>query len=391
MSDSFQYVSSAVNFANGRGLSYFIGSSNLSPLNHYPPFYSIVLSAFEFLEIDTITGARWLNAALLGLNVFLVGVSIKMITSSIALSWLGALIVGLSPAVLGVHSWLLSEPLYLVLGTASILALGGYFAYKNSNPDAVWRAIGLLVLPATLAGLALITRFVGLSLIAMGFIGLLIIPHGSLRRKLLRAFIWSVASIIPMAFWSARNYLVTGAYTDRMIGWNALTAKNIGVLVNTVLTWWLPDSIVGGRERYLVILGLIVLISLVSIFYMIWRKSGRELKSGSRQLPASLPPQTLLHSLYLLTYLGIIFVARTLLEPGMGMSDRMLIPLYISGVIVLFDLLHRMLSMKNRFTRIVVIILCSYLLLYNSIAAFQTVISSHETGFGVSKKKWHEF
>lgn len=390
MSDSFQYVSSAVNFARGAGLSFSVGPGKTAALTHYPPMYPITLSAFEFLGVDPIEGARWLNAVLLGFNVLLVGIGIKVLTRSNIFAWLGAGIFAISPAVLEVHAWLLSEPLYLFFSNLSMLSLAGFIVSRRSERDLRSIPVVLFCLSILSAGAALVTRFVGLSLIAAGFLGVLVSIPRSWGRKLWVAFSWGFGSLIPMLIWSLRNLTLTGSTVDRTLMWNSLTDKNIGMLVNTTLTWWLPASLVNGRERYLALslLVLLFVVVVLALLFLFWNKIAPNLNLWG--LIQEFHPLALLHGLYIVIYLGTILFSRALLEPGMGMSDRMLIPLYMSSLVLLFDLLQILYSRGSSVVRAGVIVLCTYLLLFNIAGAYLSANFLHETGLGVSKRKWHE-
>jgi hypothetical protein len=166
-----------------------------------------------------------------------------------------------------------------------------------------------------------------------------------------------------------------------------MTTKNIGVAVNNVLTWWLPASIVTGNEKLLIIGGMVFVLVALVFFTLIWSKSKQR---SNLRFTSSLHPVFQLHALYFLLYLMMILVSKTLLEAGMGLSDRMLMPLYLSSLIIVMVLLHSVSSDGNRIARATTILVCAYLLLFNSYETMATAKDLHETGLGISKRRWHE-
>ena len=85
--DSAVYIGTARNLAQGRGLTTpfnllinpyspakAAAFDGAVPLTHYPPLFPAVLAVFQRLDIDALDAARWFNALLMGVNVFLAGV-----------------------------------------------------------------------------------------------------------------------------------------------------------------------------------------------------------------------------------------------------------------------------------------------------------------------------
>ena len=111
--DSFNYISAARNLAKGFGYVFPLDNNTVAPITHYPPLLSIILAFFEFLGADALVTARYLNALLFGLSTALTGILIYRTTKSEGFAILGALLFSSVVVFIELHSWALSEPLFL--------------------------------------------------------------------------------------------------------------------------------------------------------------------------------------------------------------------------------------------------------------------------------------
>ncbi|MDQ3808895.1 MAG: hypothetical protein M3336_01250, partial [Chloroflexota bacterium] len=152
-------------------------------ITQYQPLYPAVLVLVGRLGLDVLVAARWLGAGLLLLNVLLIGVFIYRYSDrSRFAAWLGASLFLTSVPVLRMHSFALSEPLFLLLTTASLLLLCGYLDVGRP----AWLAGSALT-----AGLALLTRYLGLPLIATSLLALALLDA---RRSLPRVLFFAAVS-----------------------------------------------------------------------------------------------------------------------------------------------------------------------------------------------------
>src|SRR4030042_5430305 len=124
--DSLYYISSARNLIAGIGMGRVTGLGIFKPMTHYPPLYSLVLAFFDLLGIHELTTARWVSLLAFGLTIILVGLIVYQRTNSTFFSLFSALLVLLSNPILRSFSWVMTEPLYIVLMLSSLLFLGIY-------------------------------------------------------------------------------------------------------------------------------------------------------------------------------------------------------------------------------------------------------------------------
>ncbi len=388
MTDSFQYVSAAVNLVQGKGLVYTLGADGAIPMTHYPPMYSVWLSLAELLKIDIISFARLLNALLMGGNVFLLGLSLITITRSSAFALVGAAVAAATSSLIEVHSWVLSEPLFLFLCLLSLYILGFYL--NEPQPGANKRTTILLITSAFCAGFAFLTRYAGITLLVAGILAQLLASHKPWLQKIKAALAWTTISLLPILLWTWRNNSLSGGFNDRSFGVNLMTPKNIGVFLNTILTWWFPPTLINGNEK--IILAVLAAAILLLLVWLVARRTAfKDMAVRSfHSLRFSAHPLLLLHAVFTLTYALMILALKNILEEGMGLGDRMLIPLYPSALILLMALLNALWSKKVNWSRGIAIVVCAYLLSNNGFATLADVRDFHETGFGVSKRAWHD-
>ncbi|MEK6220726.1 MAG: phospholipid carrier-dependent glycosyltransferase, partial [Chloroflexota bacterium] len=124
--DSFNYISSARNLADGRGYVIPLNNDKDIPMTHFPPMLPSVLAIFEVLGTDAIDAARFLNMALFGVSIVLIGITLREITKSYYFGLLGASLFVSSNTLIELHSWALSEPLLLFITLSGFLIFYKY-------------------------------------------------------------------------------------------------------------------------------------------------------------------------------------------------------------------------------------------------------------------------
>lgn len=106
--DSVAYVAAARSLANGHGLTLPGGG----PMIHFPPLYPALLAAAGLVAgVDPLVAATWLNVALFGANVLLIGGVLARTLRSPGLAVFGTFAALTTLPMLRVHSMAWSEPL----------------------------------------------------------------------------------------------------------------------------------------------------------------------------------------------------------------------------------------------------------------------------------------
>lgn len=372
ISDTFQYVASARYFVSGKGFAIPYGDGELEPMTKYPPMFSIVLAIFEFAGMSALQGARVVNVLLFGVNIFLVFLSVRQLTRSRSHSFalLASLLFSVSFVLIEVHSWALSEALYICLGLCTFLTLDRYFKEIKRK----W-----LIVSAFLVACVVLTRYVGLSLI-LAVIVVIFCSRLNKIQKFKDALLFGAIAVLPVALWTLRGYVLTATLNDRIIQFHPLTKKNYTSAIDAVFGWFLPRSWVEGNEKILLLLSAVVLLG--ALVYLL-RLYGSRLSNVAIQNNEIV----ILHVVYIFFYGLMIIVSKTWVDADIGLSDRILSPMLVS-LLILFVTLLSFLWNNLPQARIVVFLISLGIICYYMVGTVTTVQRFHEGGIGIARRGW---
>jgi hypothetical protein len=226
-----------------------------------------------------------------------------------------------SPVVLSTHSLVLSEPTFLALLLASVLALNEYVEHGKRR----WLAVS-----AALAGLSYLARYVGLTVIAAGVAIVLLKGQGSWRRRLADSLIYlAIASLFVMP-WFVRNQTAGGSATARTLTYLAPSATLLALVADLVTYWFMPERVP------LIWRAAAVLAGGVALAAAYWwagrpRASAREVPGAGR--PHGSAWEAIL-GIQILIYGVGISGARLVLVPRISIDERILLPLLLLVVLL---------------------------------------------------------
>jgi len=314
--DSLYYVTSAKNLLQGIGMGRLTGTGVFKPMTHYPPLYALILALTQLCGLDMLDGARWVSLLAFGCVIVLAGWIVWQRTRSAFFSLASAGLVLGSGVLLRTFSWAMSEPVYIVLELSGFLILAVYLTSARRR----W-----LVLASFVVSLALLTRYVGFSLV--GALALVLLVNRSLkvRRRLLDSGLFLSISLLPTFAWFLRNRFVSGTLANRIISWHPITEEKFASLMEAVLSWGLlPQRLVLGREVLafsLIVAGLVI----ASLIWLarLWPKAER----------APEPEFALLLSCW--TYLGLLAISLNWIDATTPLDNRILMPVYLNIFLLL--------------------------------------------------------
>jgi hypothetical protein len=351
-SDSVVYIASGRNFLSGYGLSWVSGSGLVQPMTLHAPFFSFLLAGFEVVSMDAIEGARILSSIAFGLDVFLVGLITYQITKSKPFSLITSVILLLTGELLEIHSWAMSDQIYIALSLASIFLFSAHFNDRK-HP--------YLILAAVFAGLAALTRYIGVSLILAGGVSLVLDRSVSYSRRLKNAIIYFLISILPISVWLARNILRTGLMTGRYSVWNpdALQGTILGSM-SIVLNWFLPLRLVDlfmNQDVRFIILGILLGIGLAVLasIGLVKLHAQRE----SLQIDAS---SIIVLFLYVIFYIAVLFGTAVTANPASDIIQRILLPIYPVLLIILVWFLFLLWKTDKILIKVLIVVLLVFLI-----------------------------
>ena len=229
--DSVWYMQGAENILKGYGYGIQRGDG-FQPITLFPPFFSIVLAGLGLTGVPVFTLAGYLNAALFGANIFLTGWLVHRLTGSTFASILASAFTLLCVDLFVMHIWAMSEPLYLTLTLLSLLALLEYQIRARFH---------LLAWSALAGGLAVLTRYVGISLVATLCLWLLVFGTGSRKKRIGDALAAGLLGLLPVALFFLRNTALGSNLSGRSsILARSLPIENYVKLAQTLTAWFLP-------------------------------------------------------------------------------------------------------------------------------------------------------
>ena len=317
--DSAAYIGGARSLAQGRGFSRLSGPTGVKPITAHAPGFALALAGLQRLGLEAIAGARILNALLFGLNCVMAGVATKRVTSSLWAGILGSLLMLTSPTMIGVHSWALSEPLYI------FLALVGLWLLSVALPSG---KTGSLLVSAAALGLGFLTRYVGGTLVATGGLMILVSAGRSWRWRISRLVMFAAASTMPIAIALLRNWLVAGTLTNRSFVLHPITLSLLKRPFGVVWNWLLPLQFGYGALAFTV-LGFVAV--LVAVAAYLWRRE-------RRQRAIKMVTRTALSSvlgLYIVIYGAALLVSLAFFDAAIPIDDRTMSPIYVPLLVLL--------------------------------------------------------
>jgi hypothetical protein len=248
--DSAIYIGAARNLVAGHGLTVPFGTAQPVLLTQFPPFYAVVLAAHKLTGLPMLGFARWINAVFAVATILLVIRLSRSVTGgSLGVAAQAAGLVVSSVRMIAVVAMVLAGPALLCLGT-----LGLYTLIRSlGQRDGASRTT--LLVAAGLAGLAALTRYVG---VAYGLAGVVVLI-GAMRRRVLgrRAVaLYGLVSLGPVACFIGYSFLRTDTPTNRPLGWHPPRVSELHALIDTIGSWFWSHAGVGTTLVGLIAIGL---------------------------------------------------------------------------------------------------------------------------------------
>lgn len=328
--DSVAYVGAARNILDGNGYARTSGGGEIKPITHYPPLFSLTLAAGSALiHYDPLRVARALIVFLWGLSAFLGGWLVWRMSHSQVAGLVFAFFFAADGTLLFVYAVIMSEPLYIALTFAVFLLLSFYFERRGWP----W-----LLVAGALSGLAYLTRYSGLALLATFVAALLLVENGW-KQKIRSALVYLAGALPFMLAWTLRNTLRGLSVTNRVLSYHPIPAQKIDDGFRQVWDWLIPGWF-GGLTSDWPVLSILktsrdwpatpyVVVGIVGVALLVWLGlTARRLWGQGTQKPA--PSTFFTSTLYLFVYLAAIIFSMFFFDASTPFRDRILAPLYIS-------------------------------------------------------------
>ncbi|MCA1691398.1 MAG: hypothetical protein LC733_04030 [Actinobacteria bacterium] len=324
--DGLAYVGMARNLVDGHG---FTPPPGAPPLGNFPPLYPLLLAVIGFLGPDPLTVARFLSPVLFGMTVLLVGLLCRRVTGSLALAVTAQLLVVSGVDLLAYHSTALSEPLFLLLALATLLALTSCLARPRPR---------LVVAAAGLAATTCLTRYLGLAVVLTGAAALALLASG---RRWGRALTFAALALTPLVGWLAWVAATEGRASNRTAVFHAPDGGYATRGLRSASTWFLPADFSWPLRAA------VAAAAVAALVWVAWRRRGR-LKEAAEDSGAARTAGPILLAVFAVTYLAALVVDRFLFDVTGRLDSRFLLPVHVVAVILILGALARLDLLRSR-------------------------------------------
>jgi hypothetical protein len=398
--DSIVYVSAARSLLAGQGLTSLDASGTTRPMAHFAPLYPMLLAAVSVWGADPLEAARWLNAFLFGANILAVGFLISR--SSGGSTWspvAGSLLMLSSVSMLAVHANALTEPLFILLGFLGLFLLAGYL--ESSMPR-------FLIACSCAMSLAFLTRYAGIAFIITGAAGIILFSKRTCYRRMTDAITFCAISVTPLALWLIRNSRVGGTATNRTLVFHPIGFRHAKHVVSTFSKWLLPDrQVLSNFSERLLLDGLpasarpicflvIGAALLVSCLLLLQTTRGINKRKSLIAYVARVAYLPRLLAVFIFVYVLFLTVSISFVDAQIEFDNRILAPVYISGVVIILCLAPFLLpSIRGSGLPLFLCVsICLTVLAFNVFQGTVWVLDGHSHGIsmggvGYGSKAWH--
>lgn len=390
--DSIAYIAGARSMLAGDGYREAWLASN-EPTTHFPPGFSSVLAFFGLFGLDPLRGTRFVNALLFGLNTGLLGILVWRMTPSLTAGLVIAALFVTNGDMLQVHTAAMSEPLFIFL---SLCAFWNFDLYFERPPSSVGRGIAgewwWLVACAAFAGMAYLTRYAGLALVAT-FIVAICVLRTSWRKRFTSIGVF-LAGFLPFAVgWALRNRIVAESGTNRVFVWHPITGENIKLGFYTFSNFLIPVE--SWRKALakpaFIFEGLIIIVLgavLVWTLFKAWKyiskpRQASALERGGKESREVISFTT---GLYIFAYLASIVASMTMFDAATKFKLRILSPVFV-GLLILVVALGIWLRKNYRPYVAVVLVIVLGLSIYKQ---SNTFAHWSQGGLGYASFQWYD-
>lgn len=265
-SDSAEYIASAQSLAAEGRLGIYSPDGSFMPLSLHPPLYSLLIAPFFSLGVDVFEGIRWLQLVLFCASIVVITLGTFRFThhSLYALS-AGALFT-VSTMIVRVYDGAMSEGLYIFLSLVNLMLLVSFLVRPS-----YWSLVGA----AAAAGLAGLTRYIGVVNIGLGLAMLLLFAPKPWKRRIFAVLGYAVLSALPLAVW----FVCTGSTGSRSMNTSLDIAAATLEFLKTVISSfgeWLPFTAnwLSTVDRQTAAVAAVILVTLV-LFVLVMVKQNR--------------------------------------------------------------------------------------------------------------------
>lgn len=366
--DSIVYIRTAKSLLAGNGF-YADGK----PMIHFPPVYPLLLSLAGFALGDVFQASRFLHTFLFGANVCLVGLAVYILAErSLSAITCAILLFLLSVTTLSVHSMAWSESPFCLFSLAGFLLL----TIHISRP-----ALPLLMLACLFVGLALATRYVGVTLLPPLVLGLVLLGNRPLKDRMRDAIIATPLVCAPLAIWLSRNLLTAESMTNRSFSLHPVGLTEVKSLIHAIYDIVLPISVSSWVKALHLLFAAVLLI--VGFVILCNHKSQRGATKHAAVIFASLT------ALFCIIYIIFLLVSVSLFDAATPLDRRTVWPVSIFLIVAGVSLSWSISTiLQNPVIWFAFVSFACFSLIVNGDRTLLFAMEMHSNGIGYTSRSW---
>ncbi len=250
--DSAVYTHAASSFLKHGDFMVPDRHGGLEKLHVWPPMYPILLAAVSKFSGSVVSAARWLDVILFPINILLVAALGRCLRLSALAGLLACAAFALAPGIWWAHVMAMSESSCLFFWLLGLWLLLGY----EQRQSWLWLVWAALVLAA-----AVLCRYMAIAPVAVGGLFVLAYTRGAWSRKIGRAAVYSLITLMPLLYWMRAQSSATGvAAVGRKLGIYGLARSQAISALAAFVRWIAPfDGHSAPKLDYLAVMGVLAL------------------------------------------------------------------------------------------------------------------------------------
>ncbi len=383
-SDSLIYLDTAQHLLRGEGFTTSIMGTR-KPFTHFPPLYPLLLAGGSLVSGETpFVVARWVSVGSFALLLGTIAWVMRRMTNGavwIPIITLAVLI--LSPQIILIQTLAFTEPIFLVFTLATFFLLAHY----REQEQPLW-----LVLAGIASALALLTRYVGITvLLAVGIELLFLGNSRSFRKRLGDTILYMALASVPMAVWVGRNMLVADTAANRQLTFHPPGYQHFQEFLYPLVTWVSPAS-----TNYPIPFAVRMLLTALFIGagIAIWYRNRHQTISPQFNLLEFFQkyPFARILGVFVATYLGFLLFSISFIDFLTPLDYRILMPAIMMIFLLVMLLLHDKMVQQPPSAR-VKLGLATILVVFGVFYAqgtYATIRRLHDHGVLYSGREWQE-
>jgi hypothetical protein len=321
----------------------------------------------------TYSSDSFVSAVFFGLNTVLIGIAVFIITDQSLLAT-GLMIFAFlsNPRFIFIHSMAWSEGPFITFTLIAFILLSIY----------IFRPRFYILIGVSISiGIAMATRYVGLTLIPPTIYVLLFTGDRPIKQKIRKLALIIFVASIPLSAWLFRNIITANTLTNRHLVIHMFGLSHAYQLLESLSDFVIPLDLPARIKVFLVIfIATLILILIAYLHRNNYKWPNAKTLSGILSI---------IFIAFFLTYISFIVISISLLDANITPSPRILSPAFIAIMIAILSFTKSLSVVLNKKILwhgfLLVVLIFS---LANSTSAIATAININRNGAGYNSKEW---